>query len=408
MFSQNSHVSPPRESTSGNQSLPSPTSTQAAASEGRARTAVVTAAILLSALWASPLFAQRMHFPWPSSASSRGEGQNSRSTAMMDSSEQDMRQGGKYLVGNGVPRDPMQALYWYKKAADKGNAEAQNEVGYFYNTGLGVQRDPVEAAKWFTRAAGGGSQQGKLNLAVMYLEGIGVRHDVKFGIELLEQLAQKGNARAEDYLGVMYFHGYGVPEDHAIAEKWFEKSAKGKSSEGEFALATLYSATPGHEHNFPKAAKLLRKSAHDGYVPAMYSLGILLVNHPEVAPKPSDEAVFMLERSAEAGTWQSSAALGAVVRDGRGVPRDIGKAFRWFIVATKQGGAEAEKNTREDLAECRKQLRAEQVAAETEEAESWLQQHSEAQLYVFDDGFTIPARVSHPVSAAGKERKDRD
>lgn len=303
---------------------------------------------------------------------------------------EELRLAGNYLIGKGVPKDPVQSAYWYRKAADHGNPEAQNETGYFYVTGFGVQKNEIEAGKWFARAAGCGSQAAKLNLAVMYLKGIGVRKDIPFGVDLLTQLASKGNARAEDYLGAIYFSGYGVPADPGLAEHWFSRSARGKNPEGEYAMGTLYSTAPGHEHNYAKAADFLRKSAHAGFVPSMSALGILLIHHPEIRQKRSDEALLMLNQAAEAGMWESSVTLGILSRDGQGTSRDLAEAYRWFVIATRQGGNAAEQSTFTDLVHCRQMLSEHEQDQKMQEAEEWLQRHPNSSLYVLSNGLTVP------------------
>jgi len=301
-----------------------------------------------------------------------------------------VRLGTKYLIGKGVPKDPVQSAYWFRKAADQGDPGAENELGYFYIYGIGVQQDTSEAARWFERALAAGSQRAKLNLAVMYLRGIGVSRDLHLGIDLLNQLAAKGNARAQDYLGAVYFSGVGVEQDKALAEAWFRKSAKGKCPEGEYAMGLLYSVIPDHEQNNALAAKFLRRSARSGFVPAMSSLGVLLAAHPELTGKGPDEMLSMLTQSAESGMWESSATLGYLFRDGRGVPQDGSQACRWFSIAGKQGGSVGQENTRADWVRCQQKLPEEQISRTTLEAATWMQQHPQSDLYIFSNGLTIP------------------
>ncbi len=297
---------------------------------------------------------------------------------------QELKMASAYLAGKGVPKDPVQAAYWFRKAADLGDPQAQNELGYLYIWGLGVDKDAGQAFRWFARAAGSGWQQAKLNMAVMYMRGIGVARDPAFARQMLEELAAKKNARAEDYLGVMYLDGDGVPQDSKTAEEWLSRSAKGRNPEGEFAMGQLYSVAAGHEHDFDKAAKFLRDSAKSGYVPAMYTLGVLLFNHPEVREKSSDEALALLERAAEAGTWQSSATLGLMASQGHGKPQDMSTAFRWFTIAAKQGGPKAEAKVRGSLAQCRAALTADEQEQQQQAADSWLGEHAHMDLFVFD------------------------
>ena len=302
----------------------------------------------------------------------------------------EMKLGRDYLVGNGVPRDPAQSAYWYGKAADQGDPYAQNQIGYFYISGTGVQRDPATAVKWFSRAMAGGSEPAKLNLAVMYLKGDGVSTDIGFGISLLHQLGEKGNARAEDYLGSAYFAGYGVPEDRKTAEKWFRKSARGRNPEGEFAMGTLYSVAEDHPHDYSRASKWLRSSAQAGFVPAMGSLGILLANHPELPRKQPGEAVTLLQKAAEAGSWESSVALGVIFSAGRETRQDPFAACRWFAIAVRQAGTAAVESARTNLDKCRETLNPDQLSQTTQAADAWLVQHPQEDLFVLSDGLAVP------------------
>jgi predicted aspartyl protease len=60
-----------------------------------------------------------------------------------------------YYQGYGVAQDYAQAVAWYRKAADKGDAVAQNNLGLMYSSGQGVLQDNVRAYMWFSLAASG-------------------------------------------------------------------------------------------------------------------------------------------------------------------------------------------------------------------------------------------------------------
>jgi TPR repeat protein len=61
-----------------------------------------------------------------------------------------------------VPQDLAEAARWYRKAADRGSAVAQNNLGVLYAEGKGVRQDMAEADFWFALAAGApaGANQG--------------------------------------------------------------------------------------------------------------------------------------------------------------------------------------------------------------------------------------------------------
>jgi TPR repeat protein len=50
-------------------------------------------------------------------------------------------------------QDPDEAVEWYRKAAEKGNAEAQYNLGEMYRVGRILPKDSAEAARWLKQAA---------------------------------------------------------------------------------------------------------------------------------------------------------------------------------------------------------------------------------------------------------------
>ena len=82
-----------------------------------------------------------------------------------------------YTQGKGVPRDYAQALVWYRKAADQGDALAQFSLGLVYDNGQGVPQDFAQAVVWYRKAADQGEARAQINLGVMYEKGQGVPQD---------------------------------------------------------------------------------------------------------------------------------------------------------------------------------------------------------------------------------------
>ena len=66
---------------------------------------------------------------------------------------------------------------WFRRAAERGNAAAQYNMGASYATGVGVEKNDAEAAKWFHRAADQGMAFAELNLGLLYAAGRGVPQD---------------------------------------------------------------------------------------------------------------------------------------------------------------------------------------------------------------------------------------
>ena len=61
--------------------------------------------------------------------------------------------GRCYEHGEGVTKDEVEAVKWYRKAAEQNDAQAEHDLGCCYANGQGVTKDYVEAAKWSCKAA---------------------------------------------------------------------------------------------------------------------------------------------------------------------------------------------------------------------------------------------------------------
>ena len=62
------------------------------------------------------------------------------------------------LQGRGVARDLTKAAYWFRKAARRGNPNAQAQLMSMYFKGQGVPRDLVRAYMWAAIPAALGDQ----------------------------------------------------------------------------------------------------------------------------------------------------------------------------------------------------------------------------------------------------------
>lgn len=61
--------------------------------------------------------------------------------------------GERYATGtDGATKNMEQALFWWQKAADKGDIRSQNYMGLMYSQGEAVPQDMVQAHMWFSLA----------------------------------------------------------------------------------------------------------------------------------------------------------------------------------------------------------------------------------------------------------------
>ena len=65
--------------------------------------------------------------------------------------------GLRYVDGRGVAKDAAEAVKWFRKSAEQGNANGQFELGYRYESGKGITKNGAEATKWYQKAAAQGN-----------------------------------------------------------------------------------------------------------------------------------------------------------------------------------------------------------------------------------------------------------
>ena len=92
----------------------------------------------------------------------------------------------------------MEAVKWYRKAAEQGYARAQNNLGIMYDDGYGVPEDDTEAVKWYRKGATQGYAPAQTNLGHMYDEGEGVPQDDVEAVKWYRAAADAGTRQSPD------------------------------------------------------------------------------------------------------------------------------------------------------------------------------------------------------------------
>ena len=213
--------------------------------------------------------------------------------------------GKDYYFGeNGKQKDYVKAVEWFRKAAERGNANAQCYLGYCFKDGVGVDKNYTEAVKWFRKAAEQGNDVAQVNLGVCYESGQGVVKDLAEAVKWYRKAAEQGNANAQYILGICYQNGKGVVENSSEAVKWYLKSAE------------------------------------QGHAYAQCDLGYCYFNGVGVA-KNLTEAFFWFGRSALQGYAVAQVNLGDYYEQGQGVSKNLDEAVKWYRKAAEQGDAVA-------------------------------------------------------------------
>lgn len=87
-----------------------------------------------------------------------------------------------------------------QKAAEDGQAWAQNELGLAYQNGAGVPKNSTKAAEWFRKAADQGDPSAQNNLAGAYETGSGLPPNLDRAMDLYKKAAAQGSVYAQENL----------------------------------------------------------------------------------------------------------------------------------------------------------------------------------------------------------------
>jgi uncharacterized protein len=95
------------------------------------------------------------------------------------------------------------AIRTWRPLADKGDADAQFNMGQAYRLGRGVPADMTIAQSWFQKASAQGHQEAQANLGlILYQNG-----DKKTAMPFIRKAAERGDERAQYVLGATLFNG---------------------------------------------------------------------------------------------------------------------------------------------------------------------------------------------------------
>jgi len=119
------------------------------------------------------------------------------------------------------PPDHETALRWTQKAADKGDPQAEDELGTLYRLGKGVEPDLAKAREWYRKAGEQGYAPAENNLGMMYRLGAGGPPDYERAFGWLHRAADHGVATAKFNIGAMYALGLGASKDLVEAYVWY-------------------------------------------------------------------------------------------------------------------------------------------------------------------------------------------
>lgn len=191
--------------------------------------------------------------------------------------------GLNYQVGDGLPKDFDQAVYWYKKAAERGNAKAQHSLGTLLIYGQ-EKPDYQQAAPWLMKAAQQDHPKAIYEWARLQILGRGTPVDMKSGFALMNKAAKMSVPAAQYQMGRIYQNSEFVTPDLEIAAKWFREAAYQGAAQAQYELGKAYYFGHGVEKSGKDALYWFQRAANQGNNRAQWALASIYT-HGDIAKK---------------------------------------------------------------------------------------------------------------------------
>ena len=264
--------------------------------------------------------------------------------------------GWLYGIGYCTTENDAQALIWNRKAAAQRNDQAEYRLGYAYEFGKGVPQDLKEAHRWLRLAADQGNSDAQKelvkldaprksptqeNLASLNAQWLAAYIQLlSFDIATLKSQTGALEVPAQYVLAQKFDLGQGVAKDPEQALFWYRKAADQGFALAEYSYSTKLGQGPHPDH--VQEIAYLRKAAEQGddqaefFLARYYSSG-----YADIIPQSDAEALVWYRRLADQNRMGGRFQVGVAYELGKGVPRDMVEAHRWFQLAANDGDQDA-------------------------------------------------------------------
>ena len=195
---------------------------------------------------------------------------------------------------------PSWMRFLHVNSSDKSVRQSMAQLGTMYRDGAGVHQSNADAEKWFRKAVDKGDANAMEDLAALIQSGRAKESKKDEAEQLLKKAAdtRKGGIRNEPSL--LITHLKGAPTNTAAATAdWYRGLAARNTPEAQAVLGVLLIEGNGIPADPVEGRRLLEAAAHHHNADAMFNLGLLARNAS--TPMPADAAHWFKKAAHEEG-----------------------------------------------------------------------------------------------------------
>jgi len=220
-------------------------------------------------------------------------------------------------------KNPEKALYWFKKAADANDVDAQKYCAAAYLFGLGVKQNNDVAQRFFIAAAKNGDPIAQYALADNFLNSRQPANK-KMGLIWLMKAVAQNNAEAQAKLGELYAKGELVNQDIEKAKELIGLSIAQGNVVAMYQMGELFN----QQKNIQQAKDWFIKAANVGYIPAEVAISKLYTQTNTSITNIQSGYLWMM-KAAQHGSAEAQRAVALMYKNGQGVAANESLAKIW-------------------------------------------------------------------------------
>ena len=240
-------------------------------------------------------------------------------------------------------KNDREAAFWFEKAAAQNYWNAAYAIGHYYTIGRGVPRDYIKALKWLERSAATDNNQAYYLLGGLYASGKGVKKDPIMaaiykrkddGITDTELRDSNKGLEWGDKPPIVRQYG----NDIFIPEKMIQHlqaEADYGDPTSQFNLGFAIYRGSGTIRDSVRALHWFECSAAQNNIAAIFISG-MMYEYGSGTKQNEVKAVEFYSKAADKNDYDALVRLGHCYEKGIGVARDLVKAQVFYLLADKQ------------------------------------------------------------------------
>ncbi|WP_133126756.1 tetratricopeptide repeat protein [Legionella nagasakiensis] len=245
----------------------------------------------------------------------------------------DYYMGRMRLYGYGQLKNNTLALRHFKQSAEKGFLPAQKIMA---NYALLEEDNPEQALYWFKKAADAGDTQAQMYCAAAYLYGFGAKKNPGMARKYYIDAAKNGNSIAQFTLAD-YFLASRHPKNKSLGLIWLNKSVEQGNPEAQLKLGELYASGNQVSRDLDKAKELIELAAAQDYLPAFYTMGKMAYQQKDLM-----QAKEWYTKAADRNYIPAQIALAKLYLEKDSPFHDVHTGFLWLLKAAQNHSTEAQ------------------------------------------------------------------